>query len=426
MAGLLDIFTGGKNNDAQDALKKAQRDIDAIQVPTIQGLTLPELQQYVSAGVMTPAQMEAYLQQNNALADQNIDQAGTQAQVAALNQLSGVANAGAQGTAVSQAQQADAIDRMNQATGGQRGAIEQSMAAKGTPAAMIQAALSNQYQGQDAQQAHRDSLQSQAQSYQQAVNAMAQGGQLGGQLQGQQNTQGNTVAQAQNAMQQFNAQNQQNASLNNANMKQEANTYNTENAQNVSSKNTGLSNERTRYNANVPETVFQNQMQKAGGQANVAGQQANQATQAGQQEAGLWGGIIGAGATLAGGPIAGMAANQVVGGSMGKKNQDQNQYQPYAHGGVVGHEGCYHDGGVCMDDGGMVPGEPEVSGDSLQNDTVTAHVSPGEAVIPRTTVQERGPEVMALLNDQGSQPDAEVHDVATILKALRELRMGTV
>lgn len=407
------------NDEASGFLANAEQRLAGVNLPTAEQLSLPELQQYVNAGIMTPAQMEAYLQKNNALADQNIDQTGTAAQIAALNQLSGVANAGAEGTAVSQAQQADAIDKMNQATGGSRGSIEQAMAAKGTPAAMIQAAMANQYQGQDAQQAHRDSLQAQAQSYQQAVNAMAQGGQLGGQLQGQQNTQGNTIAEAQNAMQQFNAQNQQNAGANNAQFQQQANAYNTGNAQNVSNQNTGLANERTRYNANVPQNMFNNAMQKATGQAGVSGQQAGQAVSSGQQDAGLLSGLIGTGATILGGMYGGPAG--AAAGKAGANALTQNK----AHGGIIdSHEGCYHDGGICMEGGGMVPGEASYPGDTIDNDTVDAHLSPGEAVIPRTAVQENMPQVMGLLGEEG-QESVNPSDVAILLKALKEIRMGS-
>lgn len=42
---------------------------------------------------------------------------------------------------------------------------------------------------------------------------------------------------------------------------------------------------------------------------------------------------------------------------------------------------------LAMMDGGEVPGQAEVSGDSLKNDTVHALLSPGEIVLPRTVVQ---------------------------------------
>lgn len=419
--GMLDFLTGGSNEDAASALRQAQAYLENVKTPTIQELTLPQLQQYVQAGLMTPAQMEAYLQKDNAYATEKADQTGTSAQIQAINQLSDVANSGANGTPVEQAQQAKTIQDMNQAVAGQRGAIEQAAQARGTPQGLIQAALSNQTAGQEAQQGYQNSLQSQAQAYQAAVDAMSKGSAAGQALQGQQNTQANTVAGAANAMQQFNAANQQSAAAANAANQQQANLVNMANKQDVSNQNTGLANTRMQYNAQVPETVFQNQFQKATGQANVAGQQANQATQAGQQEAGLWGGIIGAGATLAGGPVAGIAAKKAFDSSQGPKTGVQNA----AHGGIIlSHEGCYHDGGICMDDGGMVPGEAKMDGDSLQNDTVTAKLSPGEAVIPRSSVQDNMPQVLDLMagGGQGSSQPVDPQDVATLLQAMRMLR----
>lgn len=57
--------------------------------------------------------------------------------------------------------------------------------------------------------------------------------------------------------------------------------------------------------------------------------------------------------------------------------------------------------------GGKVPGKAKVSGDSLKNDTVSAKLSPGEIVIPRTVLNSRDPVrgaadfVAAILSRQG-------------------------
>ena len=51
---------------------------------------------------------------------------------------------------------------------------------------------------------------------------------------------------------------------------------------------------------------------------------------------------------------------------------------------------------VAFADGGMVPGKAAVMGDSSRNDTVPALLSPGEAVIPRTLMQD--PAVSKLIN----------------------------
>lgn len=413
------FLRGGRDKQAEEALNKAMAAFGNIKSPTQQELSLPELQMYVQAGIMTPGQAEAYLQESDAFQSQNISQTGSQAMIEALNSLSGIADAGPMGTPMQQAQSAQTIQEMNNAVQGQRGAIEQQMAAKGTPTAMIQAALQNQYAGQDAQQAYHNSLDQQAAAYQSAISALAQKGSVGQALQGQQNTQANTVAQAQNAMQQFNAANQQNASALNAQLKSQASQVNTQNAQDVSNQNTGTKNQRTAYNTAQRQQVFDNDIRKASGMAGVGEKQADNYQKMGDQSYDFANKLIGAGATMAGSPGGAGAATSSWTGMV-------------AEGGILDeHGGCYHDGGICMDDGGMVPGEPEVPGNSLENDTVHVMASPGEAVIPRTAVQNNMPQVLGLIAEgrgenvpQGRMGGDDSHDVATVLKALRELRMG--
>lgn len=434
--GLLSTFTGGKSDDALDALKRSEQYFSSVQTPTIQQLTLPELQKYVEAGILTPAQAQAYLQQTDAYANQDIDQTGTGAQIQALNQLSQVADAGAEGTPMQQAQMENSLQRMNTAIGGQRGAIEQSMAARGTPYALIQAALANQTVGQEGQQAHMDAVNAQAAAYQNALNAMSQGGALGGQLQGQQNAQANTISGAANAMQQFNAANQQQNSQFNAANQMAANTANAANKQQVSNNNTGLSNARTQYNANLPQQVYNNQMQKASGQAGAATNIGNMQQAQGGQTAGIIGGLINTATSFIPKP---------PGGAPGGVPTNQNQPQYAAHGGIIRKpppdvgssrgmidydlnnymaKGGYIDdnGRICMDDGGMVPGEAPFAGDTMGNDIVPANLSPGEAVIPRSSVAQN-PEIVSSLMSQESEP-VDVQDVVTLLKAMRAIRVG--
>lgn len=435
MAGLLDTFTGGESSNAHADMEKALAQLQGTYMPDAQDLTLPQLQQYALAAGMTPAQMQAFLQQNNALATENTPQTGTDAQIQALNQLSQVSNAGAEGSPTQKAQ----VEQINQEAArnlaGHRGAIDQQAQARGVSPGMLQAALSSQRAGEGQQDAHMAALQAQGQNYQQALDAMARGGALGGQLQGQQNTQANTVAQAQNAMQQFNAANQQASSAQNAGFKQAANLTNTQNANQVGSANTGLANERTRYNAQIPQTIFNNQMQKNTGIANTQNQNANVAQNQGQQNAGLFGGLLGTAGTVIGGMYGGPAgaaaggaigsqAGQSFGGSNGPpKSANTEQYRPqgYAEGGVIE---------PCMKDGGLIPGHPQVGGDSRQNDTVPIKVSPGEAVIPRSQVQQNPMDIMRLLagrpasTPQPGEPMPGHHpaDLAALLAAMRHMR----
>ena len=453
---LLDFLTGGDSGDAIKAQQQAIQALASVQAPTQQQLSLPELQQYALSQNMTPAQMHAFLQQNNAF-NAPVDQTGTAAQVAAINQLAGVANAGAEGSPTQRAQ----VEQINQDAArnlaGQRGAIEQQAAARGVPVGLLQAALSGQQAGQGLQDAHMAALQAQGQNYQQALAAMASGAGAGQALQGQQNTQANAVAQAQNAMQQFNAANQQNASQNNAANQQQANLQNTQAANQVSQANTGLANQRTQYNVQLPQQIFNNQMAKATGVANQYNNLANTQTQQGQQNAGIAGGLLGAGATVLGGmyggPAGAAAANQIA-----KSATTQNQayggiiqpnyakggvIQPYASGGMVDDPdellkrlmmlrsaGPQQSAPLPMRQGGMVPGRARVPGDSYANDTVDAKLSPGELVVPRTAV----PNVLGMMSQRPPVrpmapmppvPPAPVHhpqDVAALLSAMRHLR----
>lgn len=386
---LLDILTGGKSSEASDAERQALAAISQVQTPSAQALTLPELQKYAVSQNMTPAQMQAFLQANNAYAAENTDQTGTSAQKAALGQLADIANQGAKGNATEQAQQSQIQQDMGRTLAGQRGAIEQQAEARGVAPGLLQAALSSQNAGMDLQNANQAALAAQSGNYQTALNAMAQGGNLGQGLQGQQNTQANTVAGAQNAMQQFNAANQQNAGAANAGFQQAANQYNTGMANQVGQQNTGLANERTRYNAQVPETVFNNQMQKATGVAGANQNIASNATNQGNQELGIYGGLLGAGATAFGGPAAGAAARGFGNGPPPGVNTSQYAPPGYAHGGVTGD--------CDMKSGGQVPGHANVPGDSPQNDTVHAKLSPGEVVLPRSMTQSHPEDIAALL-----------------------------
>jgi len=421
---LLDILTGGKADEAAAAQQQAIQALQGVQTPTTEQLTLPELQQYAKAQNMTPAQMQAFLQQNNALAGENVDQTGTKAEQTALAQLANTAQQGATGDATEQAQESQIQQDMGRTLAGQRGAIDQQAEARGVPLGMLQAALQQQNAGQDLQNANQSALTSQSNNYQTALNAMAQQGTVGANLQGQQNTQANTVANAQNAMQQFNAANQQNASQYNAGNQQQANAANMQANNTQSAANTGLVNEKIRQNAGVAQQNFNNQLGKATGVAGQFNNAAGTATGQGQQNAGIYSGLVGAGANLLA-PGAGAAAPAGTGYANGPPaSANTQQYAPpgYAQGGIAGP--CYMcGGGMCMQKGGHVPGKPQVPGDSPANDTVHAQLSPGEAVIPRSTVQQN-PQAVHQLLAQSQQP-AEGHnpqDVAALLQAMKHLR----
>lgn len=436
---LLDLLTGGKSSEASGDLEAALQDIRAVQAPTQADLTLPQLQEYVNAGLMTPAQAEAVLQGPNAYDTIQNDASTTEAEKTALNQLEQVAGDNGM-TPEMEAQLTAALNKANTNTQGERGSILDAMAQRGIPTSLMGTAAQEAAAGQDAQTANLESAQAAGQAEQNALTAMANAGTLAGNINQQEYTQQANKAAAQNAINNWNAENQTNVNLQNANLKQQANAYNTENAQDVANKNTGLANERTQYNAQVPETVFNNAMQKAGAEAGVSEQQANQATGQGEQTAGLYSGILGGisqmaaaglsgGASAAGGAAGAAlpAITDAVAGAAAAKGGE-------VHGGSRPRITRTHDGGVevappyMADSGGQVPGRPRVPGDSIKNDRVHALLSPGEVVLPRTVSQapnapDRAKQFMnALL--RGPRPVKPMHpeDLHSMMEALSRRR----
>ena len=422
LESLLGIDTTAGNAQMQQALQALQ----AVGVPTTQQLTLPELQKYVSAGVLSPEQYqaisanpEAYQQAVQA----NLDTSGTNAQKSALQQLSGISQAGGS-TAINQANLKNNIDQTNQAMQAARSGIMEQAQQQGAANGGLN--FINQFMNEqsNANTANTGAVNAASNNAQLALNALANQGTVGGQLQSQSNQMATNAGQAAQQVAQYNSQLQSAANQYNTQNANQAQQMNLSNAQNLSNQNVQGANQRAQYNAQVPQTEFSDQMQKAGAIANNYGQQASLAEQQAQGQNSFTGNLLGTAGTIIGGMYGG-PAGAAIGGALGKQvggntggqyqgsynqyaNQtgaNPNQYAPYnnnngqgfAQGGEV--QGmcnggkCYAQGGevhdheICMKVGGMVPGTPKVPGDSPKNDTVPARLSPHEIVLPRTVAQ---------------------------------------
>lgn len=362
---VLDVLTGGQNEKASRALEEAQNRIGGVKVPDAAQLSLPELQKLVVAGVMTPAQAEAALVKSDAYQGIPAGGPGLDAETAALSKLQDISESGGM-DAEARATLNDALEKGKIQGQGSRGYIMDQMAARGIPTSLMGEAAQLAEAGQESEAASQAGVQAASQAEQRALTALSESAGLGGQIQSEQFGEASKKADAANAIAQWNAQNQTNTNVTNAGLKQQANLVNTTNAQDVSNQNTGLANERTKYNATVPQMIFNDQLGKTTAQAGVSAKQADQATEVGKQNAGLWGGILGAGATVGGDYLQGKATGDALAARYGAPT-------PVAHGGEIG-----------MEEGGSVPGRPTVPGDSVKNDKVHALLSPGEVVVPRT------------------------------------------
>lgn len=373
---LLDLLTGGKSSEATADEQQALQDIQNVQAPTQAQLTLPQLQQYVNAGQMTPAQAQAVLQQQSAMNGVEADPATTEAEMTALNQMQEVAGDSGM-TPQMKAQITAATDAANTNTQGERASILDSAAQKGIPTSLMAQASEEAAAGQDAQTANLAGTQAAGQAETNALTAMSNAGTLAGNVNAQEFSQEEQKAAAQNAINQWNAQNQtQNNQFNAANQ-QQANEFNTQTNQAVSNANTQDANARTQYNAAVPETVYNNAMNQAEAEAGVNEQQANTATGQGEQNATEIAALTGASGSFLGiGP----------GGKQPQNLTSTTQQAPQANDASSG--GGFPTGEVNAATGGNVPGKASVPGDSQRNDKVRALLSPGEVVVPRTIAHD--------------------------------------
>lgn len=345
--GLLDIFTGGKSGDASESMRKALNEIGQVKAPSQEQLTLPQLQQYVEMGIMTPAQAKAYLIEGNAYDKATGSQAAREAEMTALNQLQDVAKSKGM-TPQLEARMIEAMSAANTNTQGQRASIMDQMAQRGIPTSLFGAAAQMAAAGQDAESAKLAGAKAVSDAEDRALSAMSASGNLSGNMEQQTFNEQAQKAAAQNAISQWNAANQTQGSQFNAANEQQAGMYNAQNKQNVSNANTGNANYRTQYNAEIPQKMFNNSMEKANAMAGTYSKEANLNHEQGKQNAGITSGIID------------MASNGIAKGFGG---QPKPMYAA---------------------DGAVVPGKAEVHGDSPKNDTVHARLSPGEIVLPRS------------------------------------------
>lgn len=446
----------GINNSAGTDQIKAALDLIRRNTPTQAQLTLPELQKYVSAGVLTPQQYQSIIANPSAYSDsitQTQDNTGSSAQKAALQQLGNVVQSGGS-TPINQANLLNNINQTNQAMQAARGGIEQQAQERGVAGGGQEFLNKLMNEQSNAQNANMGAVNAGANNAQLALNALSQQGQLGGQLQGQANQMSQAQANAAQQIAQYNSQLQSQANQYNTQNANQAQQMNLANAQNISGQNTGLANQRTQYNAQVPEMMFNNAL----GTAGVYNQAANQAQQAQSQQNAFTGNMIGTGAqllgTMYGGPVggaaAGAAANQITGTNAVNSgygstptgaNANKNNYgiNGYAKGGMVqcyAQGGEVHDHQLCMQVGGGVPGQPEDMGtdDSTANDTVDAKLSPGEIVLPRSVAQsptapQDAQQFVSQTKGMGGMPPPSVNSFAEVLAKLEEngleLRLST-
>lgn len=160
------------------------------------------------------------------------------------------------------------------------------------------------------------------------------------------------------------------------------NQFNAGNSTGVSEYNAGQGNNAQQFNSGLQQQGYQDQFQKAQGQANTAMGAAN-----------YWSGQSAIGAQQAGNVLGsavklGTAAAPTAGAAFG----------------------------------GRIPGSPRVPGDSPVNDTQMTPTSPGEVVVPRSLAQGGSPGQIGQFVKQAPPTTAPDRQKEATLSALKRLR----
>lgn len=237
-----------------------------------------ELEQLVQQGVITPEQAQAQLAERSEMNNISTDPKLKQAQMAALSGLQEISDGGGM-TASDRAMLSQIKNEENAAARGQREAILQNAQARGMGGSGLE--LMSQMQNQQAsatRNAQRD-MDVAGLAQQRALDALIQGGQLGGQIQAQDFNQQAQIAQANDAISKFNAQNKQQTNLANVAANNAAQATNLQNKQAVADANVNNRNMQQQYNKDLIQKNFDNEIKKRGGQVNTATQNAANAGQ---------------------------------------------------------------------------------------------------------------------------------------------------
>lgn len=363
------LFSSGDRDAAQAASRQALESITGVSLPTIEEQKIA-LQHLVSQGQLTPEMLETITQGNTELAGVSTDPRLAQAQ---MNALSSLSKQGEEGLSASDRA---ALNQVRRETGrdvkGRNDAVLQNMGQRGMggSGAELAAQLLNSQEGADRASQESDRLAAMAQERQ--LQAIMNSGILGGQIRQQEYGEKSAAAQAQDAINKFNAANSQNVAQYNVGGRNEAQKYNLGEKQRIADTNVGLGNQQEVHNKGLIQQDYQNRLGKATQVANAQNNYANTLNGQATQTANMWTGVgqgVGQAAGAAGGYMAKNPMQSETSSPSGTPSNDDwyNWAQKKAH-------------------GGMVEGPEVVPGDDEQNDVVPVAASAGEIVIPKSIV----------------------------------------
>lgn len=287
--GIFDgIFGSGGSDDAQ----RAMEEIKNVPLPVLKELN-PELYKQVVS--LNPELESVITLGPSAMEGVSTDPRLKQAQMNALNKLMEVGNEGGM-TLEDRGRLATINNEVNANLKGNQDAIMQNMATRGMSGGMSEMVARQNAAQAAANTASQQGFDVQAEAQRRALEAIMNAGNMGGNMQAQEFQQKAQVADAQDAISRFNAQNTQQVRSNNVNTKNQAQQWNAENTQNTANNNVALNNQAKQYNLDLAQRNFDNQMSKATGVANGYNNMAARKDADKQADMAFAGGLISSGA----------------------------------------------------------------------------------------------------------------------------------
>lgn len=274
-----------KRKDASDARAQALAQFANINAPTIESQQLA-LQGYGSAGTLTPEQEALINLGPSAMEGISLDPAMRQKQIAALEQMAGLANGVPQAgdlagfeiarrdaAAYDQAKQGQILQEMQQRGQG------------GSGAELLARLKSSQSSADRLQQADLEQAKRMQEARMQALTSQSN---MAGGLRSQDYGEQSNLAKSRDLISQFNAQNAQGVSGRNTGVRNNAQQMNLQNAQNLANMNTENANKQQIVNKGLIQQKYNNDLGLAATRSGQYGNAASAADNAAAQTAGMW------------------------------------------------------------------------------------------------------------------------------------------
>ena len=280
-----------------DSLKKARRAYERIDVPTIdeQQIALEEL---ASVGELTPEMLQALELGPSEMEMISTDPRLQASQMAALEKLGGLTEGGLSDADIAALE--EARRSVEGAQTAREQAILQDMQQRGIGGAGAELAMKMASSQGAADRQNQASLDMARTAQARILESIMAEADLAGSLRGQDFSEQAQIAAAQDAIRQFNMQNQQRVQDQNVGMRNQAQQLNLAERQRLADSNVNQRNQQQMYNTGLAQQQFQNEIQKAGGVAAQNQAMANYIQGKKDRESAFTGQLIGAAVGAAG------------------------------------------------------------------------------------------------------------------------------